>query len=79
MDWQLAEAKNRFSELFSLVIGRQPQRVRRRNDAVIILDEKEYERLKGKRRTFKEFLLDGPDLGDINISRDKSPVRDVSL
>ena len=37
MDWRLADAKNRFSELVTQALTLGPQRVRRFKDAVIIL------------------------------------------
>ena len=43
--WQLAEAKNKFSEVFTRALTEGPQRVRRRSDTVVILSEAEYERL----------------------------------
>ena len=77
MDWQLADAKNRFSELVTRALSKGPQRIRRRGDAVIMVAEKEFERLKGKRRTFKEFLLNGPDMSGLDLARDKSPMRKI--
>ena len=79
MDWQLADAKNRFSELVTKALSKGPQRVRRRNESVIIVDEKEYQRLKGKRRTFKEFLLGSPDMSGLDLTRDKSSMRAIDL
>ena len=35
MEWQLADAKNRFSELVNQALRVGPQRVRRRNEAVM--------------------------------------------
>ena len=48
MDWRLADAKNRFSELFTTALTLGPQRVRRRNDAVVVLSEPDYQRLTGR-------------------------------
>jgi hypothetical protein len=79
MDWQFADAKNRLSEVVTKALKNNPQRIRRRDGAVIIVDEKEYQRLKGKRRTFKDFLLNGPDMSGLDLTRDKSPMRDVEL
>ena len=36
MEWRLAEAKNKLSELVSRALAEGPQRVVRRNDAVIL-------------------------------------------
>jgi prevent-host-death family protein len=79
MDWQLAEAKNRLSEVVNRALTEGPQHIRRRGDRVVVLSEAEYDRLTGKHQSLVEFLLDGPDLSDLDITRDESPMRDVSL
>ena len=76
MDWRLADAKNRFSELFTQVLTLGPQRVRRFKDAVILLSEQDYERITGRRLSFKDFLsqvesLEGPEFtSGIEVDRD---------
>jgi antitoxin Phd len=62
MDWRLADAKNRFSELFTQVLTLGPQRVRRFKDAVILLSEQDYARITGRRLSFKNFLSQGESL-----------------
>ena len=80
MDWRLAEAKNKFSELVNRALTEGPQRVLRRNDAVIVMALRDYERLTGKKPGFRDFLTGkGPDLEGLDLSRDRSPMRDVSL
>ena len=79
MEWKLADAKNRFSELVNQALLFGPQRVRRRNDAVIIISDKEYQRLKGERAAFKEYLMQGESLDGVPLIRDRSPARDADL
>ncbi len=79
MDWRLADAKNRFTELVNRALAEGPQRVRRRDDAVIVLSEEEFEALVGNRPSFKQFLLEAPRLDTLDLARDRSPVRDVTL
>ena len=79
MNWKLAEAKNKLSEVVRRAIQEGPQRIERRADAVIVLAAEEYERLTGARRGFKEFLMNGPDLSQLDLERDSSPMRDVDL
>jgi len=80
MDWRLADAKNRFSELVTRALAEGPQRVRRHNDAVVVLAERDYEKLAGKRSDFKEFLLrEGPSFAGLDLYRDDSPMRDTKL
>ena len=79
MEWNLAEAKNRLTELVNLVLSEGPQVIRRRKDTVVVISAQEYEKMAGKRPTFKEFLLTGPTLEGLDLQRDASSVRDVEL
>jgi hypothetical protein len=71
MDWRLADAKNRFSELFTQAITLGPQRVRRFGDAVIVVSEKDYERMTGRRLDFKDYLTDGESFDGLNLACDR--------
>ncbi len=80
MEWRLAEAKNRFSEVVNRALSEGPQLVTRRDDVVIVLSKKDYDQLLGKQHSFKEFLLhQTPRIDDLEIERDKSPMRNVEL
>ncbi len=79
MDWQVADAKNRFSELMTQALTAGPQKVRRRNQAVVVMAEEEYLRLVGERPSFKDLLLNGPDLSGLDLERDRAPGREVNL
>jgi antitoxin Phd len=79
MEWQMADAKNRFSELMNRALSDGPQRVTRRKEAVVMLSEEEYERLTGKRPDFKQYLMEGKGLADLDLTRDQTTGRDVSL
>jgi antitoxin Phd len=76
MDWRLADAKNRFSELFTLALTLGPQRVRRRNDSVVVLSEKDYERITGRRLSFKQYLIEGESFEGLDLSRPDSTLMD---
>jgi len=77
MAWQLAEAKNKFSEVFTRVIEEGPQFVTRRNEEIVLLSKQEYQRLTGDKPNFIEHLLNIPKDVELDLSRDKSPMRDV--
>jgi hypothetical protein len=79
MDWRLAEAKNRFSELFTQALTLGPQRVRRFKDAVIVLSERDYERITGRRPSFKDHLCQGESFEGLDLSRDSASGQDVAL
>lgn len=77
MNWQLAEAKNKFSEVFTRTIEEGPQFVTRRNEEIVLLSKQEYQRLTGERPNFIEHLLNIPKDVELDLSRDKSPMQDV--
>lgn len=77
MAWQLAEAKNKLSEVFTKTIEEGPQFVTRRNEEIVLISKDEYQRLTGERPGFLDALLSGPSLEGLDLSRDKSPMRDV--
>jgi antitoxin Phd len=79
MDWNLADAKKRFSELVSKALEEGPQHVRRREDLVVVLSAAEYERLAGRRPRFKDYLMQGASFAGVDLERDPSPSRDVVL
>lgn len=68
-DWAVAEAKNRFSELITKALTEGPQRVRRRDDTVVVISAAEFEQLK-PRKDFIEHLLNFPGFGDDEIERE---------
>jgi prevent-host-death family protein len=78
MSWQLAEAKNKLSEVVNKALSEGPQRISRRGQVVIMLSEAEYRRLTGATPTLKEVLLAGPDLSELNLARDDAPMREVT-
>jgi hypothetical protein len=79
MDWRLADAKNRFSELFTQALTLGPQRVRRFKDAVIVLSERDYERITGRRPSLKDHLCQGESFEGLDLSRDSASGQDVAL
>jgi len=79
MTWNLAEAKNRLSEVVNLALTEGPQTITRRNDTVVVLSAAEYAQLTGKRPGFKEYLARGESFEGLELSRDRSPGRDVEL
>ena len=79
MTWQLAEAKNKFSELVRMALSGQLQRVSRRGENVVIMSEAHYQNLIGSKPTLTEYLMSAPSFEGLDIERDKSPMRDVKL
>jgi len=79
VEWNLADAKNRFSEVVNLALTEGPQRVRRRKDTVVVVAAQEFERLTGQRPAFKEYLTQGESFEGLDLARDQSASRDVAL
>lgn len=79
MTWNLAEAKNRLTEVVNLALTEGPQTITRRSDTVVVLSVARYEELTGKRPGFKEYLTRGESFDGLDLTRDGSPIRDVEL
>lgn len=79
MHWNLAEAKNRLSEVVNRALSEGPQTITRRKDAVVVVSAERYAALTGRRQGFKDFLLGGPSLDGLDLERDRGPARDVEL
>ena len=79
MEWKLADAKNRLSELVTKASTEGPQTIRRHDAAVVVVSEETYLTLTGERPTLKDLLLNIPSLEGIDLERDRSPMREVEL
>jgi len=77
MEWTLADAKDRFSEVVMLALTEGPQRVRCCKDTVVVVAAEEFERLMGQRPAFKDYLTQGESFEELDLTRDPSPSRDV--
>src|SRR5579863_1275872 len=83
-EWQLQDAKARFSEVFRLARERGPQRVTRHGrEAVVILPAEEYERLSmanERRGSLVQFFAESPLAGSgIELDRPRDFGRDIDL
>lgn len=79
MDWKLAEAKNRLSELVTLATTVGPQTIRRHDATVVVVSESTYRELAGEQPSLKDLILNGPSLEDVLPPRDRSPMREVGF
>jgi prevent-host-death family protein len=79
MNWNLSDAKNRLSEVLDRAKREGPQRIQRRKEAFIVVGEAEYEKMTGRRASFKEWLLKGPSLEGVDVERDRSAMREIDL
>lgn len=79
-EWRIADAKNKFSELFNNALTGKTQIVHRRDGDVVIISKNEYERLVGQKKSFKQYILSPPyEIEQLDEMRDKGPMRSVDL
>ena len=76
--WQLQEAKNKLSKVVDEAIHQGPQIITRHGvEVAIVLSLDEYRRLAASQEKLSEFFKHSPLAEvDIDLSRDKSPVRE---
>ncbi len=80
MTWQVQTAKQRFSELVERAVTEGPQIVTKHGrETVVVLDIREYRKLKGVPMDFTEFLLGIPKGDELEIERSKDPPRVIEL
>lgn len=80
MIWQMQEARRHFGALVQRALDEGPQVVTRRGEeVVVVLAASEYRRLTGRKRDFTDFLLNGPDLGRLDLRRAEDRARKVEL
>jgi prevent-host-death family protein len=79
MEWQLQEAKAKFSELVQTAIEAGPQTVTRRGKpAVVVVAADEFERMRERTPILKELLLECP-LEGVDLERPRDYGRDVEF
>jgi len=72
-EWQLQRAKAEFSKLLERSHREGPQIVTKHGVATaVVLSVRDYERLRGKKMSFKAFLRKARGLSDLDLRRDAS-------
>ena len=84
MNWQLQEAKARFSELVRRAREQGPQHVSVRGEpSVVVVSEEEFARLTSRRPSLVDHILNGADWPDdvVDAVNERSPDsgRDIEL
>jgi prevent-host-death family protein len=81
MEWQLQQAKQRFSEVVRRALEDGPQIVTRHGrEAVVVVSAAEFKTARsGRTKDFKQFLRSAPDLGRLGLARDRRRTRRVTL
>lgn len=80
-EWQLQEAKSKFSEVVERALTQGVQIITRRGEkAVVVMPYAEYERLTKQEGSLVQFLLESPLAGsELLIERDKSLPRKIDI
>lgn len=80
MAWQVQTAKQRFSELVERAVNEGPQIVTKHGrETVVVIDVREYRRLRGTPMDFKEFLMSIPKGEPLEIERSQDPGREIEF
>jgi prevent-host-death family protein len=80
MQWQVQQAKQRFSELIRRAVSDGPQVVTRHGgEVVVVVSATQYHRMAGDVLGFKEFLVGPPYVEIPEVHRDSSPTRAVDF
>lgn len=80
MEWKLAEAKNKLSEVVTRAGTEGPQWITRHGEKFVMLSEKDYLKLAGDKPSLVEYLLNNtPSFEGVDLTRDKTPMRDPGL
>jgi antitoxin Phd len=81
-NWQLQEAKQRFSEVVRRAVSEGPQVVTRHGaPTVVVISADEYKRLSGEKRDLLDALMDpsAPYFDDLDLERSKELPPDIDL
>ena len=77
--WQLQDAKNRLSELVERAVHDGPQRITKHGKrTAVVLSEKDYAQLKGRKESLVEFFRRSP-LRGVKLERTRDYSREVDL
>jgi len=79
--WQLQDAKARFSELIKSVHDEGPQQVTvRGKPSAVVISVEEYEAMKRQRPSFVDLMRSSPLVGEnLTVDRSDSLTRDITL
>lgn len=79
--WQLQEAKNKLSELVEKAVNDGPQVITKRGiETAIVLSYRDYRKMVASQKKLSQFFRESPLVGaDLDLTRDTSPIRDVTL
>jgi hypothetical protein len=69
MGWDFADVENKLGEVITRALTEGPQRIRFGDQSVVMVAEADYRDLTEQHPTFMDYLLAGPDLSDLDLTR----------
>lgn len=79
-EWQVQEAKARFSEVVEKARTEGPQTITRHGrERAVLLSIEDYRALLSRQTDIRELLLGGPKVDDFTIERDGDHGREIAL
>jgi len=80
-NWQLQEAKAKFSKVVQETLSQGPQQITvRGKPSVVVISRSEYDKLTQPKISFGKFMRKSPLVGlNLNLKRNKSKNRDIKL
>lgn len=81
MTWNLSEDGDNLDEIFDPACSAGQQHIQLGDQIMYVPSDSDYGNSSSQqpRPSFKEFLLSGPDISDLDLDREKSPSREVDL
>ena len=79
MAWQVQEAKQRFSEVLREAEGGAQMITKHGQEVAVVISIDEYRRLTKPRRPLSDYLIDGPQIDDLDLTRHESVARYIDL
>jgi hypothetical protein len=76
IDWTVELAKKNLDACLDLALAGEPQFIRAGEETVVMVSEEWFAQHSQRKPTLKELLLNGPDLSDLDLTRDQSPERE---
>ena len=79
--WQLQDAKNRFSEVVDNAMQQGPQVITKQGKEVaVVISIEEYRKMQQPKNTLVDFFQSSPLKGvDLDLTRDQAGARDIDL
>jgi prevent-host-death family protein len=82
MPWKLADAKNKFTEVFNKALAGEPQFISRRGEEVVVMSKRDYDKAtkkSPKKKNFIEHLLSMPQIEELDLTREPWRERDIDF